>query len=494
MSALPANVRRPVIKKPERKTQVLWKAQAGSQALFLSCPYWEILYEGTRGPGKTDALLMKFAKYVGKGYGENWRGVIFRREYKHLDDIIAKSKKWFKRLHPGAKFLESKGDLKWVFPDGEELLFRQFKKASDYWNYHGHEYPFIAWEELTSWPMDDCYESMKACSRSSHPGMPRFYLSTCNPWGAGHGWVKQYFIDIGPPGTLIMNDEGLPRIRIHGDILENKRLLEADPQYINRLESLSNEQLRQAWRYGDWDIHVGGFLAGIWDAKRHWIKPFNIPLDWPRWRAGDWGFGKPFSIGWYALDPETGCIYRYRELYGWGGKPDVGTRESPQEIAVKIHKMEKHEIDAGIIFRKNPMDTNLWANASGIKIDGKEITPGSLFSEAKVKWTPAKKGKGSRMAGAIIVIQRLKNDTFKVFNTCHHWKRTVTVLQPDEDNWEDVDPEQEAHAWDETRYSLVSRHKAPPKSGKKDEGPLPGTFDWLCKFGNVEQKRSIYRP
>jgi len=84
-----------------------------------------ILYEGTRGPGKTDAQLMAFRKHVGRGYGRFWRGVIFDREYKNLDDLISKSLRWFPQLDgPKPKFLSSTSDLKWVWETGEELLFR----------------------------------------------------------------------------------------------------------------------------------------------------------------------------------------------------------------------------------------------------------------------------------------------------------------------------------------------------------------------------------
>ena len=131
----------------------VWQAQHGSQELFLRCPYREVCYSGTRGPGKTDALLMSFAQHCGVGYGMHWRGVIFRKEYKHLDDIITKSKRWFNRFTKyRPRFLSSQGQMKWVWPDGEELLFRTFSSPDDYWNYHGHEYPFIGWEELTGWP------------------------------------------------------------------------------------------------------------------------------------------------------------------------------------------------------------------------------------------------------------------------------------------------------------------------------------------------------
>ena len=39
---------------------VVWTPLGGSQEAFLRMPLFEVLYEGTRGPGKTDALLMDF--------------------------------------------------------------------------------------------------------------------------------------------------------------------------------------------------------------------------------------------------------------------------------------------------------------------------------------------------------------------------------------------------------------------------------------------------
>ena len=464
---------------------VVWQPHPGSQTRFLTCPAWEILYEGTRGPGKTDALLMKFAQFVGRGYGQHWRGIIFRQEYKQLDDVIAKSKRWFRQIFPGAKWLKSKSDYKWVFPDGEELLFRHMNDPDDYWNYHGHEYPFIGWEELTNWPTDGCYESMKACSRSSYPGMPRIYASTANPFGPGHGWVKEYFIDIGPPETVVRDEAGNTRVRIHGNVEENKHLIEADPQYIARLDGIKNDALRDAWRHGSWDIVVGGFLQGIWDEKRHFIEPFKIPDDWPRWRAGDWGFARPYSIGWYTINPD-GQVFRYRELYGYGDKANVGTRETAREVAKKVLAAEKEEAARGISFKRNPMDSAIFHH------DGREKSIAELFREEGVVWVQSQKGKGSRVNGAQVVIQALNEDKFFVFNTCKHWKRTVPILMPDPNNWEDVDTEMEDHAWDETRYSLVSRHRA-LNLGTPVKGPKPWTFDWLVGQTSPPPRVTKYR-
>ena len=225
--------------------RVNWTPQAGSQVLFMSCPIFECLYEGTRGPGKTDGLLMSFAQYTGKGFGIAWRGIIFRRTYKELQDVITKSKKWFKLIFPGAKYNESKHE--WHWPDGEALLFRHMKSPNDYWSYHGHEYPFIGWEELTNWPDDTCYKLMMSCCRSAHPGImlpsggrmpiPRMVRATTNPYGPGHNWVKRRWRLPGGRGIVIdkaYDSDGNrepPRVAIHGSIYENKILLDADPTY-----------------------------------------------------------------------------------------------------------------------------------------------------------------------------------------------------------------------------------------------------------------------
>jgi len=86
-----------------REVRAIWAPQAGSQQTFLESPVFETLYEGTRGNGKTDALLMDFGQHVGRGYGAEWRGVLFRRTYPELDDVIKKSLKWFPRIWPRAR-------------------------------------------------------------------------------------------------------------------------------------------------------------------------------------------------------------------------------------------------------------------------------------------------------------------------------------------------------------------------------------------------------
>jgi hypothetical protein len=105
------------------------------------------------------------------GYGSEWTGIIFRQTYKQLRDLISKSKRWFPRAFPSARWNNT--DKCWTFAGGETLFLQQFNREDDYWNFHGHEYPFIGWDELTNWPDLTGYKRMMSCCRSSNPSVPR---------------------------------------------------------------------------------------------------------------------------------------------------------------------------------------------------------------------------------------------------------------------------------------------------------------------------------
>lgn len=455
---------------------VAWAPFPGSQQQFMDCPFFECLYEGNRGPGKTDALLMDYFQHVGKGFGPAWRGILFRRQFKELADVITKTKRWFRQICPAAVFLEGNSQLKWRFPDGEELLFRTIKREDDYWEYHGHEYPWVGWEELCSWPDLSLYYKMKSVCRSSQAGMPRKYRSTANPYGPGHNAVKAYFIDPAPSGTPIINDEGEIRIRITGRLHENKFLMKNDPNYMKRLLSAANAQgnLRKAWAEGDWNIVAGGLIDDIWDSDEHVIPPFTIPAHWRVDRSFDWGSSRPFSVGWHAVsDGSTlkfkdgqritypkGTLFRIAEWYGWNGVPNTGLRMIDSEIARGIKKREDEMIGAGYIKGRiypGPADSQIFDEKNG-------DSPIDTFERNKVYFDESDKSQGSRIRGLQVFRRRLKaalefpmqEPGYFVFSNCRQFIRTVPTLPRDPKNFDDADTEAEDHVWDEVRYRVLA--------------------------------------
>jgi len=469
---------------------VIWRPHPGtSQELFLSCPFWEALYTGTRGPGKTDALLMDFAQHVGKGWGSDWRGVLFRHEYKPLSEIIKKSEKWFYRIFPGSRFLRSQGEYRWVFADGEELLLRAFKKPSDYWDYHGHEYPWVGWEEITAWPSGESYHVMKSCNRSAHPGIPRKYRATCNPYGPGHNWVKSYFIDPAPAGVpftatrsevdTLLAEYGvdivagsLRTVTLHGHYSENAALMEAQPDYPALISAAAgNPQQAAAWLSDDWDIVSGGMFDDIWIRSRHTLPVFDLPLGWSIIRTYDWGSTKPFSVGWWARTngetvtlpdgsafcPPRDSMIRVGEWYGWDGKtPNVGLRMTDTEIGKGIIQ---HERSLGIYGRvgAGPADSTIFSADPGM------ATPADAMAAVGASFIPADKGPGSRKRGWS-AMRRMLQESAKlkpedaglwVFESCRQFIRTIPTLPRSERDPDDVDTDAEDHIGDETRYAIT---------------------------------------
>ncbi|MCK5606322.1 phage terminase large subunit [Candidatus Pacearchaeota archaeon] len=439
----------------------VWVPQPGSQQRFLSCPAFEVLFDGTRGNGKTDALLMDFVQHVNQGFGVAWRGVLFRRTYPELGDIIAKSKKWFPQLFPTAFYNETKHE--WHFPNGEVLLFRQFERPSDYWKFHGHEYTWIGWEELTTWATSEGYEAMKSCCRSSTPGVPKKYRSTTNPWGVGHNWVKRRFVD---PGVEFIQDKDGDRVRIRGDITENQALLKADPQYIKQLDSIKDAAKRKAWRHGNWNIVSGGALDGYWFPDQQVLKPFEIPFSWKIGRSFDWGSSHPFSVGWWATSDGTevnrrcfpaGSIFRIAELYGWNGEPNKGLNWTGYRIAEEIKKAESAlKISSKINLSDSIADNSIFNSERGGSI-------ADDMQRAGVGWSKGNKSPGSRKLGLDKMRALLDNSAkpnhdkpgLYIFETCTQFIRTIPVLQMDSKKLEDVDTNGEDHIYDESRYYLL---------------------------------------
>lgn len=498
----------------------------GSQTLAMSCPAQIILFHGSRGPGKTDAQLMRFRRWVGQGFGRHWRGVIFDRQYKNLDDLVSKSMRWFPEFKDGARFLSSKSDYKWVWPTGEELMFRAVTRDNDYWSYHGQEFPFIGWNELTKYPTDSLFDAMMSCNRSSYraidfpqtidgdhldktgeirfvtedhmyatdhvgPEIPLEVFATCNPYGAGHNWVKKRFINAAPMGRILRKsinvfnpqtqereDFVTTQTHIFGSYMENIYL---SPKYVAELTSMSDLNKRKAWLGGSWDVVSGGMFDDVWDSNTHSIEPFNVPFSWRIDRSFDWGSTKPFSVGWWAESDGTdvmlangqvrstvrGDLFRIAEWYGTTGKTNQGLQYLASQVAKGI---VERELAWGLYGRVNagPADGSIFdvENGNSIAEDMKKpIRIGARVYNG-VLWGRADKSPGSRihgwekvrtyMSNAIPPKQgvREKPGMF-VFNTCTHTLDLLPILPRDEVNTDDVDTDAEDHIGDEVRYKIL---------------------------------------
>jgi len=474
-----------------------------SQQLFLSTglssstAVKEVLYHGTRGVGKTEALLAAFAVLVGKGYGMKLRGIIFRKEYKALDDVIKKSKILFKKFFGDTcSFREAKSDYKWVWESGEELLFRAIDSVSDYDDkYHGQEFSFIGWEELCSWPDLTLYHTMMSCLRTSSDGddeeqknmPPLLVRATTNPYGAGRSAVKRYFIDQAKAGQVFETTEEhdgeifkSQRMHIFGSFKENPHL---NKDYVLSFSSLKESDYNKyrSWVYGDWEAISGGMFGDLWNYNTHVIKPFKLPESWYIDRSFDYGTASPFSCLWYAesngenfIDGSgnyknipKGSIIIINEYYGSKSlsENNKGLNLNASKIAENIKSKESvmrgKELSLFSKINDGPADNSIWNDSKvrGIK------TVADLFEEKGIKWKKSNKSKGTRITGVeyfkeMLIATKNNDDSMPhiyVFDTCKYFINNVPALQIDAKNPEDVDSSQPDHDWDALRYRLLTK-------------------------------------
>lgn len=448
--------------------KVIWTPQP-RQRIFMQRSENEALYGGAAGGGKSDCAIAEALRQV---HIPHYRGLILRKTYPQLSEMIDRSREIYKPAFPKASYNEQKHC--WTFPSGAKIYFGAMQHTKDRTNYQGKRYDFIDFDELTHFTWDE-YSYLFSRNRPNGSGTRCYIRAQANPGGIGHGWVKERFITAAPPMTPIYEDVNIvfpdghtekrrrSRIFIPSSIFDNKILLKNDPEYITRLAALPENE-RRALLYGDWDSFSGQVFTEWrnnpdgYDNRisTHVIKPFKVPQSWKIYRGFDFGYSRPFSVGWYAVDHD-GRMYRVRELYGCTETPNEGVRWEPMKIAAKILEIERDD-----------------PNLKGRNIIG--IADPSIFDESRGESVGAMLERGgvyfdradnTRIAGKMQVHNRLAFDEngipmLYVFSTCRHFIRTVPALVYSSTDVEDVDTSAEDHIYDELRYVAMENPINPP--------------------------------
>mgnify|MGYP002511358195 CR=1 FL=1 len=425
------------------------------QELFLTAETKHIGFGGARGGGKSWSVRTK-AKLLALNFA-GIRILIVRRTYPELINnhinILRKDLLGIARYNDKDKVLK--------FSNGSTINFAYCDNDKDLDRLQGVEYDIIFLDEATQLS-EYQMKTITACLRGVNDFPKRVYY-TCNPGGQGHGYIKRIFIDKRYEDGENPEDYTF----IQSLVTDNKALMAAQPDYIKQLEALP-PKLREAWLYGRWDIFEGQFFEDFYDRPEHYmdrqwthvIEPFEIPDSWKIYRSFDWGYNKPFSMAWYAVDYD-GVIYRILELYGCrDGEENEGVRWIDDKIFEEIARIEReHPYLAGKQIR-GVADPAIW-DASGTGLSTADVA-----AKHKVYFD---KAKNERIPGWMQCHYRLAFDDngypmMYVFDTCKAFIRTIPLLCYDPRKPEDLDTTQEDHIADEVRYMCMAKPIAPSLS------------------------------
>ncbi len=438
------------------------------QKLFLTAATMHIGFGGARGGGKSWSVRTK-AKLLALNY-DGIKILIVRRTFPELVNNHIN----FLRTELYGIAGYNKTEKVFTFPNGSTIKFGYCNNDKDLDQYQGAEYDVIFLDEATQL-QEMWIKKITACVRGVNSFPKRVYY-TCNPGGASHGYFKRLFIDKQYEAGEHPEDYTF----IQSLVTDNRALMASQPDYIKQLEALP-PKLREAWLYGRWDIFEGQFFedfrttpdiekctaAGITPEEAvqqhrwtHVIEPFDISVGekrgWHIMRSYDFGYNKPFSLGYWAMDYD-GVLYRIMEMYGCTQTPDEGVKWSPDEQFKRISEFEReHPWLKGRKIVDSVADPAIWDSSRGESIAETAAKYGIYF-------TP---GDNQRIPGWMQVHYRLQFDEngysrMYVFNNCKAFIRTMPLMMYSETHPEDLDTKLEDHCPDEVRYMCMSRPISP---------------------------------
>lgn len=435
------------------------------QSLALQCPVFELMFGGAKGGGKTDWLVVDWMQQL-EAADRHWRqtgmrsrgrAILFRKEFRRLRDIIARIDMLVPVISDGqARWSEQ--DKTWYFPCGYRFECAHLEGPRDHLAHQGQEYTWVGFDQAEEIP-EDQYVYIRMQVRSSDPMFPKDKWRvrlTANPLGLHAAWVKQRFVDPAKDGFKVLietiktsrGDVERDRVFIPARLKDNPHL---PPEYEAELMS-APEHMRRAFLDGDWDVVMGAFFGGAWDPFIHVIDPFEIPKHWDVFRCADWGSRAPACCLWVAIDTDANLVI-VEELYGPGQTGSLWAKKiiEIEEAWKWWNTLEQRSKLIGYIDHQGRQEYG-----------GEGPSPVEVMGQMGIPWYDADK---DRKTGWAEVRRRLmerggaqgRTPGIRIFRNCRNLIRTLPNLIAKENEPDDIEERQEAHAADALRYGVMSR-------------------------------------
>lgn len=390
-------------------------------------------YGGARGGGKSWAMRMKMV-LLATGY-DGIQILLLRRTLgelreNHLFPLLS-------LLDGVAKYASTEKEFR--FPNGSRIRLGYCDSENDVLQFQGQAYEVIGLEEATHFTerqFSALTESNRYSGQMKEPFRPRMYF-TCNPGGVGHDWVKRLFVD----RCYRVNENPDDYTMIRSLVFDNKFLMERNPDYVQTLKALP-EARRRAMLYGDWNAFEGAFFPEF-DYEKHTCDVFDIPKEWLKFRALDYGLDMTACF-WLAVSSDR-TLYVYRELYesdcilSSAGKRILDC--SPAEEAI----------------RYTVASPDLWNRRQDSGKSGFDILSGVGIKRMV-------KANNARIPGWRVLREYLRTGEnglprLVIFRSCKNLIRTLPLLRFDPNVIEDAadTPHEITHAPEALRYAVMSR-------------------------------------
>ncbi len=412
--------------------EILLEPNEKQQQFFTSTARYTA-YGGARGGGKSWAMRMKLVLLALEYDGIQillLRRTLGELRENHLFPLLS-------LLNGVAKYASTEKEFR--FPNGSRIRLGYCDSENDVLQFQGQAYEVIGMEEATHFT-ERQFSALTECNRYSgsmkQPFRPRMYF-TCNPGGVGHDWVKRLFVDC----CYRANENPDDYVMIRSLVFDNRFLMERNPEYVQTLQALP-EARRRAMLYGDWNSFEGAFFPEF-DYEKHTCEVFDIPKDWLRFRALDYGLDMTACL-WLAVGSDR-TLYVYRELY----ESDLTLSQAGKRILEQTPANEE--------MRYTVASPDLWNRRQDSGKSGFDIL-------SSVGIRRLVRANNARIPGWRVLREYLRTGEngqvrMKILRCCRNLIRTLPLLRFDTNVIEDASdtPHELTHAPEALRYGVMSR-------------------------------------
>lgn len=279
----------------------------------------EVVVAGPAGTGKSRGCLEKihFMCLINPGM----RALVARKTMRSLAATgLVTYRNWV------AKEARAAGDVRWYGGSGSQPPAWMYRNGSEIVvggldnpdKIMSAEYDAAYVQEATELDIDD-WEAITSRLRN---GMVSFQqlIADCNPSHPMH-WLKLRCDE----GKAVMLNSGHEENPVYFDEVRHPdgrveyKITKVGAAYLDKLDNLTGVRYLRL-RKGLW-VAAEGVIFEDLDPNLHFIEPFRIPDEWPRYWVVDFGFVNPFVCQMWAEDPD-GRLYLYREVYRTGRTVD----------------------------------------------------------------------------------------------------------------------------------------------------------------------------
>lgn len=253
-----------------------------------------MLLTGSAGGGKSRVAAEKVHAYCKKYPGATAIGLRKAREYASKSVVYALKS----AIGDDTTVRYNASDLMFYYENGSKIFIAGLKDESQRQairSINGDGSADIIWGEEANALSEDDHNELTARLRGKAASWRQIIYST-NPDTPTH-WIKRRLMDGGEASVYFSKATDNPY---------------NPPDYIETLSRLTGV-MGLRLRDGKWVQAEGAVYPGF-DDSLHVIESFDIPDDWRRFRAIDFGYTNPFVCQFWALDHDD-RMYLYREMY-----------------------------------------------------------------------------------------------------------------------------------------------------------------------------------